>query len=905
MAINKILTDLDIDGVVDIATTNTDNDSTNGIDIDMTKNSTGTGYATSIKGINAEVDNSGSAQYNANNGIRTVAKHSGTGDGYFLSGSLTTATNEGSGSISGFYGRYTTMNSNGTGVQDVDYMMGNTIAMNFNNANLDVNRVGAINAQLNFNAATTINTEAYVCLLDTDFTGVTGTDVTVDGDFSYLFIKPHSAAHVPDVTGTARAINSESTLPSRFAGDMHLEGNVGIGITDPDYRLHIEDDSTAYDTSVGIKVDATKNHTNTTGWSGNVFGISASATNEGVGKMSGIYGARLYAEETGTTGAYFIIGSNNFAKHNGSGDSGAIWGSYNSASVIGTGTGTHPYLVGSQAMSTLDNSNASVGRMSGLLAELNLKNGEVTTRADGAWVTLQSTTGSATAYDANVLYLKMDDSNLTVTNKTRVIYAPSDFPSYFEGDMGIGTDDPTEKLEVDGNVLADSFKIPGGTSSEFLKADGSVDTNTYLTSADVTSSQWDAATGGINYAGGNVGIGTTSPAEELDVVGSAKVSSDIYVGNSIEHIGDSNTKVLFGSDSISLKAGGRNQLKVLKESAEDIVELNVQTTNGAVRMLNDTTTLMKIEAGGNVGIGTASPNANLHIEDSTGVTININSSSGDSMFRFQDNGVAKWFVGRDNTNQNFAFSPNGLGNGDVLTLTTTGNVGIGTTSPNGILEVQTIDTNRYIRFKAPNGEERFEFYTGGTGNPAAQYMYDADGTTRNVQIAAGGTSYFNGGSVGIGTTSPNAPLSVHNTTSTLGARVASFYHNNGTENPFIEINSLSDGMQLKAGFTTGIAGHLDILTGGGSSFITLSTNNNEVLRATASGNVGIGTDDPQAKLDVDGGIRMGNDTTAASADNEGTMRYYTDAFGSYVDMVMETDTSTYAWVNIVRNIFSV
>ena len=50
---------------------------------------------------------------------------------------------------------------------------------------------------------------------------------------------------------------------------------------------------------------------------------------------------------------------------------------------------------------------------------------------------------------------------------------------------------------------------------------------------------------------------------------------------------------------------------------------------------------------------------------------------------------------------------------------------------------------------------------------------------------------------------------------------------------------------------------------------------------------------------------MANDTTTASADNEGTMRYYADAFGSYVDMVMETDTSTYGWVNIVRNTFSV
>ncbi len=47
------------------------------------------------------------------------------------------------------------------------------------------------------------------------------------------------------------------------------------------------------------------------------------------------------------------------------------------------------------------------------------------------------------------------------------------------GNVGIGTTNPTEKLEVNGNAKADSFIKDGGTSSQFLKADGSVDTNSY------------------------------------------------------------------------------------------------------------------------------------------------------------------------------------------------------------------------------------------------------------------------------------------------------------------------------------------------------------------------------------------------------------------------------------------
>ena len=90
---------------------------------------------------------------------------------------------------------------------------------------------------------------------------------------------------------------------------------------------------------------------------------------------------------------------------------------------------------------------------------------------------------------------------------------------------------------------------------------------------------------------------------------------------------------------------------------------------------------------GNVGIGTTTPSGILDIEKETGVDIYINSSSGDGKFIFQDASENKWHVGRDNTNQNFAFSPDGLGTNDTLSLTQTGNVGVGTNAPSEKLEV--------------------------------------------------------------------------------------------------------------------------------------------------------------------------------------------------------------------------
>jgi hypothetical protein len=228
----------------------------------------------------------------------------------------------------------------------------------------------------------------------------------------------------------------------------------------------------------------------------------------------------------------------------------------------------------------------------------------------------------------------------------------------------------------------------------------------------------------------------------------------------------------------------------------------------------------------------------------------------------------------------------------TMILTQLGNVGIGTDSPASKFEVYggssgVNDVDRYVRFKASNGEKRFDFYVGGTGNASNLGMYTSDGTTKNVQISAGGTSYLNAGNVGIGTTTPDSKLEVDMNDasgnrlgfigdgSTTGAALwtnwttgASYldFRLGGTTNTYTKMSITSAGnvginctpsykLQWSDGTRTGL---LDTNIGAvvigsvSNDALALYTNLTEKMRITSAGNVGIGTTSPSSNLQVSG-----------------------------------------------------
>ena len=233
---------------------------------------------------------------------------------------------------------------------------------------------------------------------------------------------------------------------------------------------------------------------------------------------------------------------------------------------------------------------------------------------------------------------------------------PSTDLYYNGGNVGIGTANPAGKLHVD---------MDSGLTDGILMGSGSTSTgdNVYLTVSRTAATgagaiQFDAFRSGVGaaniafgtiFTGGNVGIGTTSPASKLDVNGIVTATSFSGSGAGLTNL-----------------PGGQWAL-----SGSDISY-----------------------SSGNVGIGTTGPTAKLDIRPTTtdkGLVVRAATSPGDNLLRVEDStGQFRWRV--DQGFDMFLTTSAGadvvrIGDEGNIFFNNGGNVGIGTASPSEKLEV--------------------------------------------------------------------------------------------------------------------------------------------------------------------------------------------------------------------------
>jgi hypothetical protein len=208
-----------------------------------------------------------------------------------------------------------------------------------------------------------------------------------------------------------------------------------------------------------------------------------------------------------------------------------------------------------------------------------------------------------------------------------------------DGNVGIGTNSPSAKLDVSGGTGDNGISINSTTSGNpFIdfKTDGVAKTNIYFDRVNnlfrINSSTINTT---INHNGGNVGIGTSSPAGKLDIYGSKTTS---YSGTSV--VND-----FFRIFNVH-NSGGTNQESTLalwvsgnNGANNGVVQLSaVAPTNGVssadfvvrTRNVGDYAERMRILANGNVGIGTSAPTHIFNVvsgANADGIQIRRNSTS--------------------------------------------------------------------------------------------------------------------------------------------------------------------------------------------------------------------------------------------------------------------------------------
>lgn len=407
---------------------------------------------------------------------------------------------------------------------------------------------------------------------------------------------------------------------------------------------------------------------------------------------------------------------------------------------------------------------------------------------------------------------------------------------YNDGNVGVGTNDPGYKLHVigtgaftgqvdikAGNRL--SLENPDGTTSVNLKNTGTNGQTKFVIEAPFSGTERL-----VIDNSGNVGIGTTSPGHRLDIAGGG-VNIATYNNNS--------NGITWGTSTTTLA-------KIITPSGMsngDTALAFFTTTDDGVNLLER----MRIQHDGNIGIGTTSPTSDITINDVTG----------NPSVTLQENGLATsglqsaggiTYLQAGNTGGSLRLRTNG--NNDRLTIDSSGNVGIGTTTPRGT-------ASKYLTISGGGGNNDggiafVNEQTAGTSALGRIAFYNA--STQLAEIIAGATA--------------NNASALTFSTATSGSvaeRMRIDHTGNvgiGTSNPQLTGKGLDieNAGQASLRLNDTVAGAFELqstsIFGNNALNIAVPGSGVNPMTILANGNIGVGTTSPQAKLEVNGNINI-------------------------------------------------
>ena len=370
---------------------------------------------------------------------------------------------------------------------------------------------------------------------------------------------------------------------------------------------------------------------------------------------------------------------------------------------------------------------------------------------------------------------------------------------------------------------------------------GTIDTGTFGTTTSTAATITTLTAGTTTSTAATITTGTIPTLTSITKITSGTGTA---AAPAISPTGDTNTGIFFPTaDTIAFSKGG--------------------------------TEAMRIDSSGNVGIGTTSPVYKLDVSGTARINsafaqLTLTDTTGGTttggFIRYISNGASGSYTYQINTAAAGDFTTAN----NVYTISSAGNVGIGTNNPTTKLEVAATNTDGDItalrlynnRQLSAATKVSLQFYAD-NDQVLLTAGRDAAGTSGNFNILTrkSGTQtsslYIDSsGNVGIGTTSPAATLDVNGsidaTSGTIPTLVATTLLTTGTGTAaapaIVPTGDTNTGVFFPAADT-----------------IAFSKGGTESLRINSSSNVSIGTATALSRLHVHGDLTLSNATTAVTA----------------------------------------